>query len=245
MGNHEDGFCSRSCDVKNGFVEDQLDRQSVWERRKVTLLEESELDAGARTKEVEGREARIEAVSGLGSTSRAVPATRPVQGLMRSSGAAAGTPARPPNQNPAPSNPPLADAAQEIKSRPLALASTTLKDNPGEMTELLSGLTIHERPTPPTLPAPPSLDVPAKAVSPPLAVPTSRRDAGSLIATPAKLATTFLTATKQMGPIAQFAPDSDEEEEEGGGWADEWGVEDEEMKGLFEQAKMAQDMEGN
>ena len=45
-----------------------------------------------------------------------------------------------------------------------------------------------------------------------------------------------------MGPIAQLEPDSDEEVEEGG-WANEWGVEDEELKGLFDQARMAQEME--
>jgi len=240
--------------VKNGFVEDQLDKQSVWERRKVDLLEESQASQGTTSAMRPTRPSQ-----GV----RPVPAKPPAQ-AVRSSGAAAGTrvssgvgsrsippqtstPSSTVSTLPAISSPSTAPAVLvgEIKSRPLALASTTLKDNPGEMTELLSGLTIRERPTPPTVPLPPSLDAPRVVVKddpiPP--DPTSRREAGSLIATPAKLATNFLTAQKQMGPIAQLGPDSDEEEEEGGGWADEWGVEDDEMRGLFEQAKAAQEVE--
>ena len=161
MGNHEDGFCSRSCDVKNGFVEDQLDKQSVWERRKVVLLEESEIRGKGGVRQSPGTKDVKEAT---GPTTTPRPASVDTTRLaVRASGAAVGTPvSRPKVKVTAPTSSTTEPAIREIKSRPLALASSTLKDNPGEMTELLSGLMIHERPTPSVLPTPP--DAPPKTV---------------------------------------------------------------------------------
>ena len=55
-----------------------------------------------------------------------------------------------------------------------------------------------------------------------------------------------MSASRQMGPVKQLPPDSEDEEDEGD-WGESemglhWGAEDDEMRKLFEQASQARDL---
>ena len=91
----------------------------------------------------------------------------------------------------------------------------------------------------------PAISNPTSPSSPPQA--NSKRKDSSLFPTPARLATSIVSASRNMGPMPQLEPDPEDQEDEGKDWGEaemglEWGEEDEEMKGLFEEARMARDL---
>lgn len=143
-------------------------------------------------------------------------------------------------------------------------AQAVLNDLAGKATpaDLLSNLTIHERSTTNAIPTPPSLAPRQTAQTPTAAqlpqaesssaVPTApakstfRPKGSSLVATPSKLATSVLSASKKMGPVPQLPPDSDDEQEDED-WGEAemgltWGEEDSETRDLFRQAFEARDL---
>ncbi|KIR56965.1 hypothetical protein I315_00124 [Cryptococcus gattii Ru294] len=249
-GNEEEGYCSKKCKARSGWVEGKLDREAVWLRGKVDnieLLEEleerGEVDLEAMMKEEPRMANRRE------STARATPSPVP-------------KPALPPKQ--IISNP----------KQPLASESPAPAPSANAVTSLIESLTIHERPIPSVAPAPASPSGPAdhptsSQVPPavesqpqPLPLPQpqpqsslsthARRNPNSLLSTSSTLTRSLLSATNSI-PAASISQssrhgdDSEEEESEVSEWEREmsFGEETEEVKGWFEEAMAAREMLGD
>ncbi|KAI9638427.1 uncharacterized protein MKK02DRAFT_42818 [Dioszegia hungarica] len=254
-GNEEEGFCSRACKVRSGYVEEQMRegaglRGDKW---RVELLEEIQAiktkgggpDKGqaslatSRTSDGSGGSAN-------GGTSRTTssPSEHPTGADYPP---AATTPSQPVSAPPA-SAAPLATTLPSETQRPsrrpppkVAPPAPTHPPQPqSKLDDLLANLTIVERPTlpPPTeagststssaaaTPPPP----PANKVSKPSAA--SARASSSLIATPVKLATTLISASRLAGPVPQLEADTDEESD-----ISDWEVEMDGFNGLGEEEK--------
>ncbi|KGB75133.1 hypothetical protein CNBG_0971 [Cryptococcus deuterogattii R265] len=249
-GNEEEGYCSKKCKARSGWVESKLDREAVWLRGKVEdieLLEEleerGEVDLEAMMKE-EPRMANRRA-----SIARTTPSPVP-------------KPALPPKQ--IISNP----------KQPLASESPAPAPSANAVTSLIESLTIHERPVPSAAPAPPSPSGPAdhpisshvpSTVEPqpqPLPLPQpqpqsslsthARRNPNSLLSASSTLTRSLLSATNSIPAAAisqssRHGDDSEEEESEVSEWEREmsFGEETEEVKGWFEEAMAAREMLGD
>ncbi|WWD15634.1 hypothetical protein CI109_100056 [Kwoniella shandongensis] len=260
-GNEEEGFCGKKCRVRSGWVQGRLSGEAIWLRTgkvDVELLEELE-ERGEFSWENDS--------SKTGSTARKSRAAVDGQTRGKTDGDQTSTTSIRPATTPAPApalrpNPPLAPAPAPAPSLPSAPTNS--------VSSLIANLTIHERPIPSTpTSAPTSTSSPTK--SPTTALPLSRspvqpvpqpqpaprpstqlnstrdarRTANALISAPtSQLATTFISATKQVGPIHQLQDSDVEEEKEESDWEKEmsWGgEEDEETKALFEEARMARE----
>lgn len=206
--------------MRSKWVEDQLEKRGVWERggKPVELLEEIEPvhPPGDAREETRSKENGKSVVTKRQMPNRAISLGKTIV---------------------TPTNPPV---------QPTLLKQLEQPDLASGATAAFSNLTIHENPTPSVAPLPPSLDAPPP--EPKLTSPEGTRRAGSsMISTPSKLTSTLLSASRQMGPMNQMAPDSEGEEEDHDHGESEmgltWGVEDEEMRDLFEQARMAREME--
>lgn len=80
----------------------------------------------------------------------------------------------------------------------------------------------------------------------PQSKPNNRRAYGqSLVSAPSTLTSTLVAASRSLGPIYQDGPDDDVYGNGDGrnAFVKEWGREDDEIKGLFEQARVAMEME--
>ena len=78
---------------------------------------------------------------------------------------------------------------------------------------------------------------------PPPGAPNGRRAYGqSLVSAPASFNSTVVAASRSLGPINQDVPDEDDHRT-GNSFVKEWGYEDDEMRRLFEEARMAMELE--
>lgn len=210
--------------MRSRWVEDQLEKRGVWERgvKPVELLEEVQaqypgVGEGGERKKVGGGVVYAEKKVGRKMPDRAVSLGKTI-----------------------------------INTNDTAVQSNETKlkgivDGAMDTTAAFSHLTIHENPTPNIQPAPPTLSPPPAPPIKDVSPNASRRGGSSMLATPSKLTSTLLSASRQMGPMRQMDPDSEEEMEVDdhgeGAMGLTWGVEDDEMRDLFEQARLAREME--
>jgi len=243
-GNEEDGFCSKRCMTRSGWVEKALGEEAVWlrgEKGELELLEEIE-ERRASGSALDRRAVREDSPI-TEPTALQVEARRPTP--ISTSETAAGT--------------------LPFSSRPASSVST---QPPKQVSDAMDNLIIHERDTPSTVPEPPSVSTPsmttqlaAKLPSPlpattrrdvpsqvysAFGVPDPTRPAPSSLLAPTSLTTTLLSASRQMGPIPQLSPDSDDEgdAERRRGWekAMGWGEVDEERRALFDEAMLVREI---
>ncbi|OWZ33188.1 hypothetical protein C351_05419 [Cryptococcus neoformans c8] len=247
-GNEEEGYCSKKCKAKSGWIEGKLDREAVWLRGKVEdieLLEEleerGEVDLEAMMKEEPKTATRKDSIA------KATPSPVP-------------KPALPPKQ-----------IISNLK-QPLASEASVPPPSANAVTTLIESLTIHERPISSVALVPPSLSgrvdhstsihaLPAVEPQPlPLPQPQpqsslsshARRNPNSLLSPSSTLTRSLLSATNSIpaAAISQSSPhgdDSEEEESEASEWEKEmsFGEETEEVKGWFEEAMAAREMLGD
>ncbi|ORY21374.1 Rtr1/RPAP2 family-domain-containing protein [Naematelia encephala] len=245
QGNAEEGFCSKVCRARSAWIEKGLDEEPGWlsgKGRRVELLEELEEKGDVRLVP-EGRRGVVPRKSGTGPAEKeAAPGGRRL-------------------------------VAPSVRSSPADVSGDVTHLSTNKTADLMANLVIHERPTPSTLPIPPSLppDPEQDPSHPPVDQsiassngpvsdlraardtpdPRTARASTSLVSAPQKLTSTLLSASRQMGPIPQLPPDSDDDEVDLAErrWAEEesamglgWGAEDEETRDLFEEMRAAQEL---
>ncbi|KAL7420854.1 hypothetical protein Q5752_004807 [Cryptotrichosporon argae] len=217
-GNADDGFCGRACEVRSRFVEGQLSEESVWIRTAkvgVTLAEDVEAQ---RQREEAGKSAvdSKAATQPADAASATQPQARPTQPLPAPHPHGPAVPAArppaltltPPTQAQA-QTPPLPPPAA-IPEQLAELVSTLRaprRDVAAAMGDLMAGLTIHERATPPGAPAAPSLERPSPSagVSP---LETDGTTGGALplpLPLPAPLPASKTAAPASASPTARRA----------------------------------------
>ncbi|KAK8870072.1 hypothetical protein IAR55_000642 [Kwoniella newhampshirensis] len=254
-GNEEEGFCGKKCKVRSAWVERGLSGEAIWLRSKdveVELLEELEergefswedtQDRSLRREKVELSKKEHQSGGSAHSTSTATSArVRPAQTTPP-------PPLPPPPPPPAPqSNDSVSAliASLTIHERPIAMAapvpSSPAKPLPSETAGPPSKMPSQPLPLPQPKPAPSSA-----ARANPSSSRDARRTANALISAPtSQLASTFISAAKQVGPVHQLADSDKEEEREESDWEKDmsWGgEEDDETKALFEEARMAREL---
>ena len=241
-GNEDEGFCSAQHRVRSEWVETKLSETAVWDRvgrDGLQILEDLELAPKGQPPTLQGGP----------EAATARPLDRPPSSCSRDTVSD--------TNREADSKAPWKDRIQPMQDIP---TSTSPQSN---ITDMISSLTIHERPTPtasgPALPVDDMRQERPQLSSATIQSSTqtgtistghpgnpTRRTTSSLVATPNKLSATVLSASRKMGTIPQLAPDSDAEEEEGDwGEADmglEWGEETDEMRALFEEARLAREL---
>ncbi|WVQ83301.1 hypothetical protein IAT38_005440 [Cryptococcus sp. DSM 104549] len=252
-GNEEEGYCTKVCRVRSGWVERKLTTEAVWLRgtvEDVELLEEMEERGEIQLDEEKSKE-RGKGLKGstLASTEVRIPSTSAPQPPVQ------------PKADAPPATPAAAKPAPPIPGQTPAQSAVSA---------LLANLTIVERPTPvtppvapslapdPSLPTPPTISQPSMSATPqPLPLPQrptnsspsstardARRGVNSLISAPtSQLASTFISASRGLGPVGQ-EDESEEEEDDESGWEKEmaWGEEDDEMRALFDEAAKAREL---
>ncbi|WVQ75977.1 hypothetical protein IAR50_005613 [Cryptococcus sp. DSM 104548] len=260
-GNEHEGFCGKKCRTRSKWVEGRLKGEAVWLR-----------DLRGLGREEGGGVELLEEVEERGE----MPSLEDVG--RRASEASA-------NANDAPTAPAALRPQQIIApaKQPLLAEGAELKPGPNAVTDLINSLMIHERPVSAPGAPPQAEQVPVAQPLPlPLPRPTSavkssralnareqRRDQASLIAAPATLTRSVLSAAQAVPSSVRAAsggadpltssstpgeksknrggPGQESEEEESdeeSDWEKEmsFGPEDEEMRGLFEEAEKAREM---
>ncbi|WVF72543.1 hypothetical protein IAT40_007360 [Kwoniella sp. CBS 6097] len=262
-GNEEEGYCSKKCRVRSMWIERGLSGEAVWLRsqvKEVELLEELE-ERGEFTWEPEEKPSRASSTMTSNPTKittqrqhitstqdrqkELAPAPPAEKSHSRNTNPDSAARAQPDNpvtaliarltihERPTPSVPPappsLRPATSSIASEQVSLPANTPQ--------------IEPQPFPSSKPRLSTNTVPNASPR------DSRRVSSSLMATSTtQLAKSFVSATNQLGAVhlASQGGDSDdgEEEDKESDWEKEmaWGEEDDEMKALFEEARLAREM---
>ncbi|WRT66814.1 uncharacterized protein IL334_003777 [Kwoniella shivajii] len=267
-GNPEDGFCGNICKVRSEWIDRNLSEEAVWLRtsiRQIDLLEDLEERgefrwAGVDRNKVESlprgmKEDKRKDITRAGAKHDESRQTMTQQAKLNN------RPSDPPT--------PISSIFKSTKvTLPTSMSKAQISDN--AISALIANLKIHERPTPSTPPKPPSFAPQSATVPSPQANPlvstaqpqpqsqtepkssspsNTKRDArhsqSALLGTStSQLSSTFVAATKSLGPI-QPQPDSDEENDKESDWEKEmgWGDEnDQEMKVFWEEARLAREL---
>ncbi|WVQ98407.1 hypothetical protein IAU59_005530 [Kwoniella sp. CBS 9459] len=263
-GNEEEGYCSKKCRARSTWVERRLSGEAAWLRyevKEVELLEELE-ERGEFTWEPEKASEKEQSYSTPipeADQARSLPTTvastntKSQRTSSRSELAptttGSGAPARPPPLDP--ENPAASlIASLTIHERPTPTAPPAPPSLKPARVPLSPEHPSSPTATPQPQPQPQPLTSPHsnQTLVPTPSLRDSRRVSSSLMGTStSQLSKSIVTATKQLGPVhLAHGADSDEEEEEDkeSDWEKEmgWGEEDDEMKALFEEARLAREM---